>query len=103
MENLPAMHAVHVESAVALPTPYPFPVGHVRYVHAMHAPFFNQVLVAHAPAHAASVPAVPGTSGAPAGQVGLEWDPHAVLSDALEYVVPVQSEQLASTDALPTL
>ena len=74
----PEMQFVHVESAEALPTPYPLPATHLVNVQALHVPPVSHDPVAHAPAHAASLLAVPAVNGAPAGHVGVEWALHAV-------------------------
>ena len=68
----PEMQLVHVESAEALPTPYPFPATHFENVHGLHVPPVSHIPVVHAPAQAASLLAVPAVNGAPAGHVGVE-------------------------------
>ena len=68
----PDLQLVQVESAEALPTPYPFPATHFENVHGLHTPPVSHVPVVHAPAHAASLFAVPAVNGAPTGHVGVE-------------------------------
>ena len=97
----PEMQLVHEESAEALPPPYPLPATHFEYVHALHVPPVSQVPVAHAPAHAASLFAVPAVNGAPAGHVGVEWAAHAVWSFVAEYVPVLHGVQVASADDEP--
>jgi len=97
----PEMQLVHEESAEALPPPYPLPATHFEYVHALHVPPVSQVPVAHAPAHAASLFAVPAVNGAPAGHVGVEWAAHAVWSFVAEYVPVPHGVQVASADDEP--
>ena len=97
----PEMQLVHVESTEALPTPYPLPATHLVNVQALHAPSVSQVPVAHAPAHAASLLAVPAVNGAPAGHVGVEWALHAVWSFVAEYVPVPHAVQVASADDEP--
>ena len=97
----PEMQLVHVESAEALPTPYPFPVTHFEYVQALHTPPVSHDPVAHAPAQAASLFAVPAVNGAPVGHVGVEWAAHAVWSFVAEYVPVPHGVQVASADAEP--
>ena len=57
--------------------------------------------VAHAPAQAASLVAVPAVNGAPAEQVGVECAVHAVLSFVAEYWPPSHGVQVASADVDP--
>ena len=97
----PDLQLVQVESAEALPTPYPLPAIHFEYVQTLHAPPVSQVPVAHAPAHAASLLAVPAVNGAPAGHVGVEWALHAVWSFVAEYVPVPHAVQVASADDEP--
>ena len=93
---LPDSQFVHVESAEALPTPYPLPATHFVKVHGVHAPSLSHDPVAHAPAQAASLLAVPAVSGAPAGHVGVECVWHAVWSLVAEYVFPTHAVHVAS-------
>ena len=93
---LPDSQLVHVESAEALPTPYPLPATHFVKVHGVHAPSLSQVPVAHAPAQAASLLAVPAVSGVPVGHVGVECVWHAVWSSVAEYVLLIHAVHVAS-------
>jgi hypothetical protein len=97
----PDLQLIHVESAEALPTLKPLPATHFVNVHGLHTPPVSHVPVAHAPAHAASLLAVPAVNGAPAGHVGVEWALHAVWSLVAEYVPEPHAVQVASADDEP--
>ena len=72
------LQLVQVESADALPMPKPWPAGHLVNVHGLHTPPTSHDPVEHAPAHAASLLAVPAVNGAPPEHVGVECAVHAV-------------------------
>ena len=57
----------------------------------------------HAPAHVASLVAVPATNGVPDEHVGVEWTTHAVLSKPDEYVEARQGAHTASRDPDPAV
>ena len=98
----PETQLEHVESAEALPAPYPLPATHFVNVHALqNAPPVSHVPVAHALAHAALLLAVPAVNAAPAGHVRVEYAVHAVWSSVAENVPVLHAVQVASADDEP--